>query len=189
MSPRRRSPLPVPTRPRAPKARPVRTFADRALKLTILAIGRLARSPETDLVKTYVERATNAGRALGLGPLEVIEVESRKPGKAAEAEALRPHLADASHGEKWIIACDEHGTARPSRAFAEEIATLRDRGVRRLVFLIGGADGLAPDLLGAANGKLAFGPQTWPHALARAMLAEQIYRAVTILAGSPYHRD
>jgi 23S rRNA (pseudouridine1915-N3)-methyltransferase len=154
------------------------------LKLTILAIGRLARSPETELVKTYVERATNAGRALGLGPVEVVEVEAKKPGKAAEAQVLAPHLADAH-----IIACDEHGQARPSRAFADEIAALRDRGVRRLVFVIGGADGLDPALLAQANGKLAFGPQTWPHAMARAMLAEQVYRAVTILAGSPYHRD
>jgi len=135
-------------------------------------------------VKTYVDRAGAAGRGLGLGPVEVVEVESRKPGKAAEAEALRPHLADAH-----VIACDEHGPARPSRAFAEEIATLRDRGVRRLVFLIGGADGLDAELLARANGKLAFGPQTWPHALARVMLSEQVYRAVTILAGSPYHRD
>ena len=154
------------------------------MKIAIVAIGRLSRGPETDLVKTYAERAGAAGRSLGLGPVEVIEVESRKAGKAAEAEALRPHLADAH-----VIACDEHGQARPSRAFAEEIAALRDRGARRLVFLIGGADGLDPALLAAANGKLAFGPQTWPHALARAMLAEQVYRAVTILAGSPYHRD
>ena len=154
------------------------------MKIAIVAIGKLARSPETEMVKTYVERATSAGRSLGLGPVEVIEVESRKPGKAAEAEALKPHLADAH-----IVACDEHGAARPSRAFAEEIAALRDRGVRRLVFLIGGADGLAPELLASANGKLAFGPPTWPHAMARAMLAEQVYRAVTILAGSPYHRD
>ena len=154
------------------------------MKISIVAIGRLPRSPETELVKTYVDRAGAAGRGLGLGPVEVVEVESRKPGKAAEAEALRPHLADAH-----VIACDEHGQARPSRAFAEEIATLRDRGVRRLVFLIGGADGLDAELLARANGKLAFGPQTWPHALARVMLSEQVYRAVTILAGSPYHRD
>lgn len=159
------------------------------MKISILAIGRLARSPETELVKTYLGRTTNAGRALGLGPAEVVEIEARKPGKAAEAQALKPHLADAAIGEKWIIACDEHGQARSSRAFAEEIAALRDRGVRRLVFLIGGADGLDPALLAAANGRLAFGPQTWPHALARAMLAEQVYRAVTILGGSPYHRD
>src|SRR3954469_18813881 len=110
------------------------------MKLAIVAIGKLARSPETELTKTYVERATNAGRSLGLGPVEVVEVESRKPGKAAEAEALRPHLADTH-----VIACDEHGAARPSRTFAQEIATLRDRGVRRLAFVIGGADGLEPE--------------------------------------------
>ena len=149
-----------------------------------MAVGRLARSPETELVKLYVERATHAGRALGLGPVEVVEVEARKPGKAAEAEVLRPHL-EGCH----LIACDEHGAARPSRAFAAEIATLRDRGVRKLAFAVGGADGLDPNLIAQAQGKLAFGPQTWPHALARAMLAEQVYRAVSILAGSPYHRD
>ena len=154
------------------------------MRLTILAVGRLARSPEVELVKTYVDRATAAGRALSLGPVEVVEVEARKPGKAAEAEALKAHLVDAH-----VIACDERGAARSSRDFAAEIATLRDRGVRRLVFMIGGADGLDPALVAQANGKLAFGPQTWPHALARAMLAEQVYRAVTILAGGPYHRD
>jgi 23S rRNA (pseudouridine1915-N3)-methyltransferase len=154
------------------------------VRISIVAIGRLARSPETELVKLYVDRATNAGRALGLGPVEVVEVESRKPGKAAEADALRPYLADAH-----VIACDEHGTTRPSRAFAAEVERLRDDGVRRLVLVIGGADGLDPALLAAAQGSLAFGPQTWPHALARAMLAEQVYRAVTILGGSPYHRD
>ncbi|MFN3521092.1 MAG: 23S rRNA (pseudouridine(1915)-N(3))-methyltransferase RlmH [Phenylobacterium sp.] len=154
------------------------------MKIAILAIGRLSRSPEADLVKLYADRATAAGRALGLGPVEVVEVEARKPGKAAEADVLRPHLQDAH-----VIACDEHGAPRTSRAFAAEIGRLRDDGVRRLVFVIGGADGLDPALLADANGKLAFGPQTWPHALARAMLAEQVYRAVTILAGGPYHRD
>jgi 23S rRNA (pseudouridine1915-N3)-methyltransferase len=154
------------------------------LRITIVAVGRLARGPEAELVKLYAERATAAGRALGLGPLDVIEVEARKPGKAAEPEALRPHLEGAH-----LIACDEHGRARTSRAFAEELARLRDDGVRRLAFAIGGADGLDPALIAEARSTLAFGPQTWPHALARAMLAEQVYRAVTILAGSPYHRD
>ena len=76
-----------------------------------------------------------------------------------------------------------------SRDFAASLARLRDEGIRRASFVIGGADGLDPQILGRARERLAFGPQTWPHALVRAMLAEQVYRAVTILAGSPYHRD
>ena len=135
-------------------------------------------------MRLYAERATAAGRALGLGPVEVIEVEGRKPGKGSEAEALSAHLADSR-----IIACDERGRARSSRDFATEIGRLRDDGVRRLVFLIGGADGLDHDLRARAQDTLAFGPQTWPHALARVMLAEQVYRSVTLLAGGPYHRD
>jgi 23S rRNA (pseudouridine1915-N3)-methyltransferase len=154
------------------------------VKIAIVAIGRLGRSPEADLVRLYAERATAAGRALGLGPVEVIEVEGRKPGKGSEAEALSAHLADSR-----VIACDERGRARSSRDFATEIGRLRDDGVRRLVFLIGGADGLNPDLRVRAQDTLAFGPQTWPHALARVMLAEQVYRSVTLLAGGPYHRD
>jgi 23S rRNA (pseudouridine1915-N3)-methyltransferase len=153
------------------------------MRIAIVAIGRLSRSPETELVKLYVDRATAAGRSLGLGPVEVVEVESRKPGKAAEAEALRGQLSDAH-----VIACDERGKARASAAFADEIAALRDRGIRRLALVVGGADGLDAVFVAAAQGTLAFGPQTWPHALVRAMLAEQVYRAVSILAGSPYHR-
>jgi 23S rRNA (pseudouridine1915-N3)-methyltransferase len=136
------------------------------------------------LVKLYVDRASAGGRVLGLGPIDVIEVEAKKPGKLAEAAVLRTHLPD-SH----VMACDERGGTRTSRAFADEIAKLRDQGVRRLVLMIGGADGLDSGLLAQADSHLAFGPQTWPHALARVMLAEQIYRAVTILAGGPYHRD
>lgn len=154
------------------------------MKITLLTVGRLGRMPEALLARDYVERATASGRSLGLGPVEIVEVEARKPGKAAEAEVLLPHLKDA-----FVIACDEHGAVWPSRDFAARIGRLRDDGVRRLVFLIGGADGLDASILDAANAKMAFGPQTWPHALARAMLAEQVYRAVTIMAGSPYHRD
>jgi len=118
--------------------------------------------------------------------VEILEVEAKKPGKLAEAEALRAAIgADPA----YLIACDERGGAHGSRAFAERIGRLRDGGERRLAFLIGGADGLDPVLTAVAREILAFGPQTWPHALARAMLAEQVYRAVTILAGSPYHRD
>jgi 23S rRNA (pseudouridine1915-N3)-methyltransferase len=137
------------------------------------------------MARDYAERATASGRALGLGPVDIVEVEGRKPGKASEAEALAAQLGDGAR----LVCCDEHGKARTSRDFAAHIGRLRDDGVRRLVIAIGGADGLDASLLGRADETLAFGVQTWPHALVRAMLAEQVYRAVTILAGSPYHRD
>ncbi len=155
------------------------------MRLAIVALGRLSRGPEAELVKDYVARANAAGRALGFGAVEVIEVDSRKPGKAAEGEALLAALAGFDH----ICACDEHGPPAASRAFADRLASLRDRGLRRSAFVIGGAGGLAPIVLERASESMSFGPQTWPHALARAMLAEQIYRAISILAGSPYHRD
>ncbi|MGA0546753.1 23S rRNA (pseudouridine(1915)-N(3))-methyltransferase RlmH [Brevundimonas sp. VNH65] len=154
------------------------------MKLTILAIGKPGRGPEAQLADDYARRASLAGRALGLGPLDLIDLEPRKPGKAPEADLLLA-AAEGAH----LIACDERGRTYASRAFADHLATLRDQGERRLVFAIGGADGLDRRVLDAAGSTLAFGPQTWPHALARAMLAEQLYRAVTILAGSPYHRD
>lgn len=149
-----------------------------------MTVGRLGRTMEGAMALDYAARATAAGRSLGLGPVDIVEVESRKSGKEAEAAVLLPLLAGAH-----VIACDEHGRAWPSRAFADRIAALRDGGARRLAFVVGGADGLAPAVLDVAQERLAFGPQTWPHALARVMLAEQVYRAVTILAGSPYHRD
>jgi len=136
------------------------------------------------LAAGYAERATAAGRALAIGPVEIIEVEGRKAGRVAEAEAILARAADAT-----LVACDEHGEALTSRAFAGRLAGWRDHGVRRLAFAIGGADGLDPAVTERAAFKLAFGPQTWPHALARLMLAEQIYRAASILAGAPYHRD
>ena len=155
-----------------------------SLSVAICAIGRL-RGPEADLARDYAARAATAGRALGIAPVEVVEVEPRRSGKAAEAEAL----ALAAGEGALLVACDERGRAYASRAFAARIAGWRDAGERRLAFLVGGADGLDPALTAQGRETLALGPQTWPHALARVLLAEQVYRAVTILAGSPYHRD
>ena len=154
------------------------------MKLGVVAIGRPGRGPEAALAEDYARRAPLAGRALGLGPLDLIDLEPKTSSKAPEAELILT-AAEGAH----LIACDERGRTYSSRAFAEHIARLRDQGERRLVFAIGGADGLDDSVRATAASTLAFGPQTWPHALARAMLAEQLYRAVTILAGSPYHRD
>ncbi|MDP8917251.1 MAG: 23S rRNA (pseudouridine(1915)-N(3))-methyltransferase RlmH [Pseudomonadota bacterium] len=155
------------------------------MRIGVVAVGRLGRAPEAALAQDYLKRATAAGRALGLGPFDLAEVESRRPGKAFEGAALLAAAAPDAHR----IALDERGRPSTSRAFAERLGGLRDCGVRRVEFLIGGADGLPDEVRESAAELLAFGPQTWPHALVRLMLAEQLYRAVTILAGSPYHRD
>ncbi|HEY5289823.1 MAG TPA: 23S rRNA (pseudouridine(1915)-N(3))-methyltransferase RlmH [Caulobacteraceae bacterium] len=154
------------------------------MKITLVCIGKLGTAPEAVLAEGWARRAGQVGRAHGLGPVDIVEVEARKPGKVAEAEALTPRTKDA-----FVIACDEHGQATGSRAFADRLGRLRDDGVTQLAFIIGGADGLDPAILARADQTLAFGPQTWPHALARAMLAEQIYRAASLMAGQPYHRD
>ena len=145
------------------------------MKITLLCVGKLGKTAEGRLALDYAARATATGRAHGLGPVEIVEIEE---------EALL-EKADGA----YLIACDEHGQARSSRDFATHLGRLRDDGERRLAFTIGAADGLHDRVLAAARERLAFGPQTWPHALARAMLAEQIYRAATIMARSPYHRD
>ena len=150
-----------------------------------MAVGRLSRGTEAALTRDYAERATAAGRAVALGPVEIVEVEGRKLGRDSEGQALLAAVPAGAH----VVACDERGRPWPSRAFAAHLGVLRDRGVRQIAFLIGGADGHSDEVRAAAHELLAFGPQTWPHALVRAMLAEQVYRAVTILAGSPYHRD
>ncbi len=155
------------------------------MKLTLCAVGRLGATVENNLVKDYLSRATQTGRSLGLGPAELVEVEAKKKTKADEAAAIRAALGDGG----IVITCDERGELLGSRAIAQRLEKYKDRGERRVAFVIGGADGLDPDLVKASDLSLAFGPQTWPHGLVRVMLAEQIYRATTILAGLPYHRD
>lgn len=155
------------------------------MRITLAAIGKLGRTVENGLAFDYAARATQSGRALGIDPVEILEVDPKKTGKIPEAQALKEALGEGV----CLICCDERGKAYKSRDFAAMIEKFRDQGERRLAFVIGGADGLDPDFVKSARGTLAFGIQTWPHALARVMLAEQVYRAVTILGGSPYHRD
>jgi 23S rRNA (pseudouridine1915-N3)-methyltransferase len=156
------------------------------LRLSVRAVGRLRAGPERTLVDDYIARAGKAGRALGLGPVEEIEVEDRKGGgPAGEAALLTRKLSPGA----FRIALDERGRALSSRELAAEIARWRDAGRSEAAFLIGGADGLDPALRRGADLALSLGPMVWPHALARVMLAEQLYRATQILAGTPYHRD
>ena len=155
------------------------------MKIRIAAVGRLRPGAEADLIADYQTRFNRTGRALGLGPLDIREVEAKKGGMAAEAELL----AKAASGAAPLVALDERGQTMTSPEFARKLAGWRDDGRAEACFLIGGADGLAPDLRARADLSLSFGKMVWPHMLVRVMLAEQLYRAAAILAGTPYHRD
>ncbi|MDC0739201.1 23S rRNA (pseudouridine(1915)-N(3))-methyltransferase RlmH [Cognatishimia sp. SS12] len=155
------------------------------MRLHICAVGRLRAGPERDLIDDYLKRFDKAGRALGLGPVRVHEVEDRKGGGMSAEAAL---LSDAIPKGAVICTLDERGKLMSSPDFANELGRRRDLGVSDLAFVIGGADGIDPSLRAQADFSLSFGKMVWPHMLARVMLSEQIYRAATILAGSPYHR-
>jgi 23S rRNA (pseudouridine1915-N3)-methyltransferase len=155
------------------------------MRLKICAVGRLRAGPERALCDDYRQRFDRTGRALGLGPLTITEVEDRKGGGMAAEAALLSNVVP-----KGALVCllDERGSALTSIALADRLAHWRDAGRSEVAFLIGGADGLDPELENSAEFSLSFGAMVWPHMLARVMLTEQLYRAATILAGSPYHR-
>jgi 23S rRNA (pseudouridine1915-N3)-methyltransferase len=155
------------------------------MKVHICAVGRLRTGPERALIDDYLTRFDKTGRALGLGPVSVHEVEDKKGGgMAAEAALLERIIPKGA----VLVVMDERGRVIPSPDFADKLSAWRDEGRGDLAFVIGGADGVDPALRAKADFKLSFGAMVWPHMLARVMLSEQLYRAASILAGSPYHR-
>ena len=158
------------------------------MRITIAAVGRLKAGPEREIFERHFGRARDAGRRLAL-TFDVREFpESRASDATRRKEEEARELSEAA-GDGVLIALDENGTTIDSREFAGRIGKWRDSGTAHLAFAIGGADGLAASLTGKAALRLAFGRMTWPHQFVRLMLAEQLYRAVTILSGHPYHRD
>jgi len=155
------------------------------MRVHICAVGRLRAGPEKSLIDDYLTRFDRTGRGLGLGPAKLTEVEDRKGGgMTAEAVLLRRTLPRGA----VICTLDERGKQMSSPAFSTRLAKWRDAGRSDLALVIGGADGIDPELRAEADLSLSFGAMVWPHMLVRVMLAEQLYRAATILAGGPYHR-
>ncbi len=155
------------------------------MRVHLCVVGRLRAGPEADLVTDYLKRFDRTGRAMGLGPAKIVEVEDKKGGgKPAEAALLRKAIPSGA-----VICClDERGKVMPSPDFAALLAKRRDQGSQDLAFVIGGADGIDPALVAEADMTLSFGKMVWPHMLARVMLTEQLYRAASILSNGPYHR-
>jgi len=137
--------------------------------LHIVARGKIARLPEGELVDRYIKRIA--------WPTKLTEL----PESGGSIPALP--------GNSVTVVLDERGESLSSMALAKRLESWRDSGKREARFLIGGADGNSPEARATADLLLSFGPATWPHLLARAMLAEQLYRATSILANHPYHRE
>jgi 23S rRNA (pseudouridine1915-N3)-methyltransferase len=159
------------------------------MRIVIAAVGRLKQGPERELADRYRKRAVEAGRAAGLQPFDVIEIrESRARGP--ERRRLEESIAIANLIPEGavIVLLDERGENMGSASLAGRLQAWRSERKPAVVFVIGGHDGLAPTLRERTSLAIAFGAATWPHQLMRVMLMEQLYRAVTILTGHPYHR-
>ncbi len=155
------------------------------MRVHIVAVGRLRAGPERDLIDDYLTRFDRTGRALALGPANVIEVEDKKnAGMGAEAVLLEKAIPNGA----LVCIMDERGKVMTSPSFADQLGGWRDQGRQDVAFVIGGADGLDPAFRAKADAALSFGKMVWPHMLVRVMLSEQLYRAASILSGSPYHR-
>ena len=158
------------------------------MRVSVHAVGRMKAGPERELAERYFGRFAKAGPAVGLdfsGVAEIAESRARDTDarRREEAAALSAHRGDAA-----LFLLDERGANPSSQDFAARIATLRDGGRKHLTFAIGGPDGHDEASRRAADLVVSLGAQTWPHQLVRVMLAEQLYRAATILGGHPYHR-
>ncbi len=159
------------------------------MHISTIAIGRMKQGPERELVTRYLDRAQASGRALGFSGFTVTELPESRAAAAAQRKVEEAKAINAALGEDAVVvALDERGRSLTSPGFAQRMVDWRDGGTKSIAFAIGGADGLDPDLVQRAGLTLSFSPLTWPHQLVRIMLAEQLYRATTILAGHPYHR-
>ena len=159
------------------------------MRISLFAVGRLKSGPEKDLASRYLDRFSKAGPAVGLEFSRWIEVpESRASNadtrKKEEAAILQKSLPEGG----LLVLLDERGKSMDSESFAQMIGRFNDSGKRDMLIAIGGADGLDPELQSRADAVVNLGIMTWPHQLVRILIAEQLYRAVTIIAGHPYHR-
>ncbi len=156
------------------------------MQVTIISVGRIKNGPEKQQIDTYIKRCP--------WPVKIIEIEEKRPIKGAErmmreGELILKSLTQNGGDNAYVIALDERGKSMRSTEFAHMIQNHQDNGAAHMIFLIGGANGYAPEIKHRANSLLSLSDMTWPHMMARVMLTEQLYRASCILSGHPYHKD
>ena len=159
------------------------------MRLTILAVGRMKAGPERELLERYAKRLDTLAPSIGVSRVDWREVDEGRARNVEERrlEEARGILASVPKGA-WLVALDVRGATLTSAQWAAEIGKVRDSSIPAYAVAIGGADGFDPGLRDAARSIVSFGAMTWPHQLVRVMVGEQLYRALSILAGHPYHR-
>jgi len=158
------------------------------MRVEILAIGRLKDEAESMIVARYQKRFDQTGRPCGLGPLTIAEFPESRAASAADRKADEAARLLKAAGSAALIVLEVTGKPLTSEAFAAHLRDLAAAATKSCAVLIGGPDGHGPTVLAAPALKLSLGALTLPHGLARVVLAEQLYRAATILTGHPYHR-
>ncbi|EJN05543.1 23S rRNA (pseudouridine(1915)-N(3))-methyltransferase RlmH [Phyllobacterium sp. YR531] len=159
------------------------------MRISVFAVGRMKSGPERELADRYFDRLKKTGVPLGLefsSVTEIVESRAQQPDLRKQEESAQVLKALDSGGV--LVLLDERGKTMPSEAFASSIERFRDDGKRQLLLAIGGPDGHDAALRERADLVLALGAMTWPHQIVRILVAEQLYRATTILSGHPYHR-
>ena len=160
------------------------------MKILVAAIGKMRAGPEAILVKAYLARANNVGRNIGFSGPDIVELDAPNNVSGSERRSREGDLLlKAARRHERLFLLDETGDNLSSENLAELLRITRDHGVAGAAFMIGGADGHGQEIKKLATRTLSFGAATWPHMLVRAMLVEQLYRVMTILAGHPYHRS
>jgi 23S rRNA (pseudouridine1915-N3)-methyltransferase len=159
------------------------------VRLAIIAIGRMKAGPERELVGRYVKRVAALAPSVGVSRVEWREFDESRARRMEDRRLEESKaIVAATPKDAWLTLLDERGAILTSQQWAAEIGQAKDGSVSDYVIAIGGPDGFDPTLRARARSIIGFGAMTWPHQLVRVMASEQIYRALSILAGHPYHR-
>ena len=156
------------------------------MKISIIAVGRIGNSFEAELVNRYSDRYNKLNKLIGLSLLQIIEVDDKKY-KTKKQQAKK--ILEIIKAETNVVIFDQKGSSVSSENFTKYLTNQRDSGVKKLVFIIGGAFGLCNSLYKESNEIFSLGKMVWPHFLVRAMVTEQIYRSASIILGNPYHKN
>lgn len=159
------------------------------MKLRIISVGKMKSGPEQELIIRYQKRAKVMGRALGISDFDIVEIPESRARREQDRQDEEMNILLQKAGNAHRIIFDERFSSPSSIEFAEHIRSLKDAGTASIACILGGPDGIAPELRNKADMGVSFGHLSFPHQLARILVMEQLYRAVTLLSGHPYHRS